>query len=644
MNFRKGEKENWRRGVKTPIRKNSPFLLFSFSPLLLLIAFVLFATACSELQSPEPEPFYSQTAPPEKKEFRWSNGKTPKSFDPAQASSAPETDIVRAIFEGLTDTNPKTLEAVPSVAEKWTSSNDFKTWTFQLRKDAKWSNGERVTANDFVRSWKRLVEMGEKAAHYKLLKNIVGAQIVEKKNVLEITGEEVDILPKPLVEQNLQFLKQQESTPPIRTQPQTPETETAETKTEEKIEGKTEPKFGVEATDNFTLKVSLVNADKNFPALVAHPMFRPIYGDGKIFESGKLDASIVTNGAFRIFSIGQDGITLDRAEYYWNKDKIELERVRFVPTDNAEKALEAYRAGDIDAITNVDFEPLALKLLAPFDDFRRTTHGALNFYEFNRNKKPFDDVRVREALSMAIERERLTEGETGGATKPALGFQPFDKSSTKLIYDVEKAKNLLAEAGFANGENFPTINLVVNRNDLQQRIAKVVARMWKQNLNINTEIRVKETIELEAAKAAGDFDILRRGEVLPTADETANMLAIFAPALQSPESAVENKTTDGEAVKTDETAIAEHSKTSEITDEQENVLNETTAETIENETILTEEAAISELPAIPLYFPTSYSLVKPYIQGFEINTLDAPSLKDVKIDNNWQPKKAKGES
>jgi oligopeptide transport system substrate-binding protein len=645
--LRKGEKENGSRGEK-PLRKNSPFLLFSFSPFLLLISFVLFASACSELQSPEPEPFYSETLPPAKKEFRWSNGKTPKSFDPALASSAPETDIVRAIFEGLTDTNPKTLEAVPSVAEKWTSSNDFKTWTFQLRKDAKWSNGERVTANDFVRSWKRLVEMGEKAAHYKLLKNIVGAQIVEKKNVLEVTGEEVDILPKPVVEQNLQFLKQQDTTPPQKNQqkiqPQTTETETAETKTEEKIEGKTEPKFGVEATDNFTLKVSLVNADKNFPALVAHPIFRPIYGDGKIFESGKLDASIVTNGAFRIFSIGQDGITLDRAEYYWNKDKIELERVRFVPTENAEKALEAYRAGSVDAVTNVDFEPLALKLLAPFDDFRRTTHGALNFYEFNRSRKPFDDRRVREALSMTIERERLTEGEMGGATKPALGFQPFDKSSTKLIYDVEKAKNLLAEAGFANGENFPTINLVVNRNELQQRIAKVVARMWKQNLNINTEIRVKESIELEAAKAAGDFDILRRGEVLPTSDETANMLAIFAPAYSAPEIVIENKTTDGEAVKTDETAIAEHSKTSEtVAQESENPPAET-AETVENETILTEEKAISELPAIPLYFPTSYSLVKPYIQGFEINTLDAPSLKDVKIDNNWQPKKAKGES
>ena len=98
---------------------------------------------------------------------------------------------------------------------------------------------------------------------------------------------------------------------------------------------------------------------------------------------------------FRIFSIGQDGLTLDRAENYWNKNEIELERVRFVPAENAEKALEAYRAGDVDVVTNADFEPLALKILTPFSDFERTTHSALNFYEFNRLSVPFQDRRVR---------------------------------------------------------------------------------------------------------------------------------------------------------------------------------------------------------------------------------------------------------
>ena len=606
--------------------------IINYSLQLCLILAVSFLASCSELEKPKTEPFYSQTAPPQKKEFRWSNGKMPKSFDPALAAAPPETDVVRAVFEGLTDTNPSNLEAIPAIALSWKASEDFKTWTFYLRKDAKWSNGKTVTAQDFLSSWKRLAEMGAKVSHYKLLQNIVGMPTGGKEVLPNIEIKEANVFSNP-ANRNLLDVSRQSNTNTANTSTINPLD--AEKKQAEKAEIK-QPKLGVEAVDNLTLKVSLVNADKNFPALVAHPLFRPIYGDGKNFESGKLDASIVTNGAFRIASVGQDGITLDRADYFWNKDKIELERVRFVPTENAETALQSYRAGEIDAVTNADFAPLALKLLEPYDDFHRTTHSALNFYEFNLEKAPFNDRRVREALAIAIERERLTEGTTEGATKPAFGFLPFDESKNKLTQDIKKAKNLLAEAGFPNGENFPPIRLIVNRNDIQQRIARSVMKMWEQNLNLKTELIVKESSEIEAIVKSGDFDILRRGEVFPVADETANMLAIFPPKVSS-----EAETTEvSEESQTSENLA--NSNTAPETLANENPVAETTV-TEEDKTILTEEQAISELPAIPLYFPTTYSLVKPYIQGFEMNTLDAPSLKNVKIDNNWQPKKVNGE-
>ena len=89
------------------------------------VVFALFLSACSELEKPKTEPFYAETAPPPKKEFRWSNGKTPKSFDPALASAPPETDVVRAVFDGLTDTDSKNLQVVPAVAEKWEASGRF---------------------------------------------------------------------------------------------------------------------------------------------------------------------------------------------------------------------------------------------------------------------------------------------------------------------------------------------------------------------------------------------------------------------------------------------------------------------------------------------------------------------------------------
>ncbi|MDQ3180839.1 MAG: peptide ABC transporter substrate-binding protein [Acidobacteriota bacterium] len=632
---------------------------------LCIILTVFFSGACNEIEKPKPAPFYAVTAPPPKKEFRWSNGKMPKSFDPALAAAPPETDIIRAIYEGLTDTDSKNLKTIPSIAISWSASDDNKTWTFILRHDAKWSNGEQVTTKDFVRSWKRLGEMGDKVSHYKLLNNIVGMQVVEKVEPVVEESKELDFLSKQQLNQDFPQIFKQPNTNTAQTEikPNPPnQTETgrkpdSQIKTEEKsrIEQKPLPNlpFGVEAINDFTLKVSLIQPDKDFPALVANPIFRPIYGDGKEFAGDKLNANIITNGAFRVFSVGQDGITLDRAENYWNKRQVELERVRFVPTDNAEKALEAYRKGEIDAVTNADFEPLALKLLTPYDDFERTTHSALNFYEFNQKNAPFNDRRVREALTIAIERERITDGDMNGASKPALSFLPFeDDEKIELKQDKEKARNLLTDAGFPNGENFPAVKLLINRNNMQQRIARSVAKMWKDNLNIETEITVKESNELDAMKKLEGFDMIRRGAVFPTTDETANLSAIFPPA----EIAIEAKTPNVK-VKANETPkfekpieevnVSEQIKTKSPKDEtpvNENLVKETTDDLAENETILTQAEAIFELPAIPLYFPTSYSLVKPYVLGFEINTLDAPSLKNVRIDNNWQPEKTNGES
>lgn len=638
-------KTDERRSVKFKLSASTGVYLRLIFPALLA---ALFFTACNELEKPKTEPFYAETAPPPKQEFRWSNGKMPKSFDPAAASAPPETDIVRAVYDGLTDTDARTLEPVPAVAARWTASEDFRTWTFYLRKDAKWSNGETVTAKDFVRSWQRLTSLGEKVQQRKLLKNIIG---MDTENVLPVfAGEEIDFSatsPNPASRLPAQSLQSNSNSnaaapaPPPKVKPDEKKTEIPKTenKTESKTAKEEEVKFGVEAVDNHTLKVSLVQPDKDFPALVAHPIFRPIYGDGKEFETAELSANIVTNGAFRIFSIGRDGVTLDRAEYYWNKAEINLERVRFVPTESAEIALEGYRAGEIDAITNANFEPLALKLLTPYDDFRRTKHSALNFYEFNSKNHPFGDRRIREALAIAIERERLTEDEMDGATEPAFNYLPFDEP--RLMQNVEKAKTLLAEAGFAESEKFPVVRLLINRNDLQRRIARSVAKMWEKNLNIRTEIIIKDGEEFETAAKNGDFDLIRRGIVLPTTDETTNMLALFSKGVESGK----KEDDSGQGITEIETEKQMPAYKPEETDstatKDETAESQSAEPPVEPEgdekTILTEEQALGELPAIPLYFPTSYSLVKPYVQGFETNVLDAPSLKSVRIDNNWQP-------
>jgi len=592
----------------------------------------------------------------------------PKSFDPARVAAPPETDIVRAIFDGLTETESKTLKAIPSIAVSWTSSEDNRIWKFKLRKNAKWSNGSEVTAKDFVDSWKRLLALGEKTSHRELLKNIVGFESETPTNKKEKIEQE-----KRLDRKKDETSKTKEKTENLSVNRnlsfrESPKNETANSeiegvpektvKPENKVVSKTGKHFGVRAIGDYELEVSLKNPDREFPKLVAHPIFRPVYDSGKDFESDKLSADIVTNGAFVVSSLDENGVVLERSDHYWNRRAVKLERVHFVPAKDADSALKAYRDGRVDAVTNADFEPLVLKLLTPYIDFHRTTHGALNFYEFNREKAPFNDRRVREALAISIDRKRLSEDEMDGATKPAFNFLPHKSKNrkSKFVRNIEKAKNFMKKAGFENGKEFPRIRLVINRNNIQQRIAKAVAKMWKQHLNVDTEIITMEKKELEIAKNKGDFDLIRRGVVLPTPDETANMLSLFKPEKTKKNTKRIKKSIEKDDKKPDlengTNRNEEHDQTvSTRSDEPASTTEDTEHDNEDksgallvdiggNDFILTEEEAIKKVPAIPLFFSSSYSLVKPYVVGFEMNTLDAPSLKEIQIDIQWQPEKS----
>lgn len=518
---------------------------------------------------------------PRTQEFNWSDGGLPQTFDPAYAAAPPDTDLVRAIFEGLTDYDPKTLSPVPGVATRWEASNGGRTWTFHLREDAQWSNGETVTAEDFVRSWRRIVRIGDLAPHTSLLANIEGSDPRAKT------------VQQPLT---------------LRTQKNTREALTKE------------PQFGVEAISDRVLRVKLRRPDMNFPALVAHPVFRPV----KLKEesTAKLPPeNLVSNGAFSLSKAEAQRVLLERASNYWDKQQVALERVAFVNQKDAESALAAYQAGEVDAVTNVAFEPLAIKLLAPYEDFRRTTYGALTYYTFNTALQPFDDVRVREALALAVDRERISDKDMGGATEPATRFlpetiggsqQPVVDKSELLEKDYQRARDLLAEAGFPDGEGFPIIRLLINRNEQQRIVAESVSAMWRGVLGIETEIIIKPWDEYEASIKAGDFDVVRRGLVMQTTDELTNIRTLFRDVLTPPAES-----------------------TNAVQDVKQN------GKTLPAQTPLppieTEAQALKDLSVMPLYFASSYALVKPYISGFDANVLDAPSLKAVRINTSWKP-------
>lgn len=566
----------------------------------------------------EVEPYYGKVLVPRAQEFRWSDGGLPQTFDPALAAAPPDTDAVRAIFEGLTDYDPRTLAPVPGVAARWESSSDNREWTFHLRQDARWSNGEPVTARDFVNSWQRTLQLGERAPHAKLLENISGAKPVAVNTTTSA--------PPP-------------AETPAQASRRTPETNGAKrgAKKEEKP-AETPAPFGAEVLSDYVLRVRLQQPDENFPSLVAHPVFRPVHS---LNSSAEADAALVSNGAFQIVKADRSGVVLERAKNYWDAQTVNIQRVQFIESRDTESALAAYHAGEVDAVTNAGFEPLALKLLAPYKDFRRATFGALTYYSFNIDRAPFNDVRVREALAISIDRDRISEDKMEGATEPAKKFLPVQMPADKtqggneelasIEHDAARAKRLLAEAGFPGGVGFPRIRLLVNRNDQQRTVAQSVAAMWKNVLGVETDVIMKNWDDYEAAVRAGDYDVMRRGIVMQTMDEATNIRLIFEQdaALETVEPGNNSETPES-------TGEAERAGGTKSNDESKAAVEERLPLPPR---IISEEQALRELPAIPIYFASSYSLVKPYVVGFDANLLDAPSLKHVRINTSWQPPK-----
>ncbi len=560
------------------------------------------------------EPYLAATAPPQVQELRWSNGKLPKSFDPARAAASPESDVVSALFEGLTEIDPQTLEAVPAGAEKWSVSEDGKNWTFHLRKNARWSNGDRVTAADLVASWKRAATITPKPAHPELFENIVG--LIPKSS-------DKPAPPEP------------PKTQPAEPQASGPLSSDLPLLAEDEEPAPRAPIVGVTAVDDVTLRVSLVKPDADLPKLVADPAFRPVYAGGKGLDASPLDTAVVTNGPFTVAEVTNTGVAIERSETYWNKAAIKLERIRFVPTETAEAALEAYKRGELDAITNSDFEPLALKLLAPYGDLRQTPHNALNLYEFNTRVAPFSDRRVREALSAAIDRERLVDSEFQGTAEAADDFLPISKKGDGSIdHDPAYARDLLTRSGYPNGENFPVIRLVINRNDAQQRVARLIARMWKQNLNVDTEVITKDAAGLDATRSSGEYDIIRRGVVLPTADESVTLAAIF-------HAGPVNEPVDGILSAADPNATLAARPEFQTSGHATPSAAERPAATIApGQLVASASDALYQLYSIPLYSPNAYSLVKPYVRGLQITGLNGISVRNISIDNNWSAPRA----
>jgi oligopeptide transport system substrate-binding protein len=387
----------------------------------------------------------------------------PRTLDPTLNSQAVAGNIINNIYEGLMREVDGKL--VPAIAENYEVSDDGLKYTFHL-KDTKWSDGKPLTAHDFKYTWLRALDPETASDYAMLLFYIKGGHEF-------FSGE-----------------------------------------------GKRED-VAINAIDNLTLEVELQSPTPYFLNLTSFYTYLPVRQDivEKDPEGWATNTDIlVTNGPFKLTKYASgDTFVLEKNENYWNMDKVKLDRINANILVNESTALMAYQSGDIDIMSNIPTQEIPI-LSSESDEFYIKPKIGTYFYVFNNSKAPTNDVNVRKALNLAIDRKQICENVTKGAEVPATTYVPPGLKDTrgnefssmgdygvKVEADVEKAKEYLAKAGFPNGEDFPQIEILYNTSETHKIIAEAIQEMWKKNLNIEVTITNQEWPVFASSRRYGEY-------------------------------------------------------------------------------------------------------------------------------------------
>ncbi|WP_305838719.1 ABC transporter substrate-binding protein [Photobacterium leiognathi] len=432
--------------------------------LMMSLGFAVAATSFSSFAAQVP----ADTKLADKQELVRGNGTEPESLDPQKVSGVPESNVIRDLLEGLVNQDSKG-NLVPGAAKSW-EIEDYKTWTFHIRDDAKWSNGDPVTAEDFVYTWRRLADPKTASPYASYI------QMTTMANAEDI------------------------------------------------IAGKKAPEtLGVEAVDSKTLKVTLDKPVSYFASMLVHTSMKPVnqkvvekFGD----EWTKV-GNYVSNGAFKLDTwVVNERIVLARNENYWDNKNTVINQVTFLPIENQVAAMNRFLAGELDMTYEMPNEHFKRLQKEYPQDVKVTPYLCSYYYEFNMTRKPFDDANVRKALSYAIDRDVLAKFIVGKGETPAYNFTPLatngldvempEYSKLDQKQRLAKAKELLKAAGY--DQNNPLkFNLLYNTSENHKKIAVAISSMWKKGLGVTAVLENQEWKSYLDAKRQGNFDISRAG-------------------------------------------------------------------------------------------------------------------------------------
>ena len=426
------------------------------------------------------------------KELAIQVGPTPETIDPALNSSNDGGNMLQHLAEGLLKMD-KNGNLIPGLAESYEVSDDGLTYTFKLRKGLKWSDGSDLTAKDFVYSWKRVADPNTAAPY--------GQDVLGKvKGYEEAAGGNIDAL-------------------------------------------------AVSAPDDTTFVVELANPVPFFDRIAAFSTLVPVQ-EATIEANGDAwtlsPETNVTAGPYKLaeFTDG-DRIVLEKNENYWDKDNITFDKITYRLIEDPNAAYTAYKQGEVSMIKSVPSEEIPA--LKGTEEFHVDPNMGTYYLSFNTAKKPFDNEDVRKALALVIDRDYVANTVMQGTYLPAnkiigpgVSDAAPDSSFEKVTEekytkgvgsgdyeaDVAEAKELLAKAGYPDGQGFPTIEYSTNDQGYHKSVAEYLQNVWHEKLGINTDIAIKEWKVFTADRRAGNYDVARNGWVMDWNDPS-NFLNLF---------------------------------------------------------------------------------------------------------------------
>ena len=514
---------------------------------LLLVAFALGISSCT---SSAKEQYFGRTVAPSDNTLRYISGSEPESLDPALPNGQPEARVLMALYDGLIEYHPKTLDPIPALAESWEVKEGGTEYIFNIRKNAKFSNGDPISAHDFVYTFRRgfkpeLASRNASLGYYikyseaynskfAFVKNPDGTFLLKKDYV-----ESPELPPYAATEKG----KGESAFHSFIDEPERltiPTAEKARTKlldSDPKLKAAVEGKelvpvkaedVGVEAIDDYTLRIKLYQPAPYFVGLLGHQFFRVV--DQKIVEQHgdkwSRPENIVTSGSFKVLSHRPyDELVVVKDPQNWDAANVKLDRIEFYPLDEQTTMMNLYKSGRVEALYNhVVPAPWFDEVSQYKDEYLLHPEVASEFYVINVKKPPMDNQKVREAFALAIDRDAFAK--LRRTYKPLVDFVPMgifpqyetarEKVYTEELkkqgssleewnarkFNAEKARKLMAEAGFPVEKSGPgwscpsfpveSVAITYNTSESIKSTAEFVQAQWKQNLGITVQLKNME--------------------------------------------------------------------------------------------------------------------------------------------------------